>query len=277
VVEIRPVLVAAALLATACSEAGAGQRTVVASIYPLAFAADRIVGPGWEVIDLTPPGTEAHDVELTLEDRAAIEDADVVLHLGVPGFQPQVDRAVQDSTGDAVAVWDRRPPPASEGVVDPHAWLDPVRFAGMVGRIGSALGRPGATADLRADLEALDVRYREGLADCRSHTLVVSHEAFGYLANRYGLEQVGLAGLEPEGEPTADALREAAEALAAAGGGAVFYEAGEEARRIAETVASDAGVPALPLATLESAPPAGDYLSVMDDNLESLRRGLGCP
>lgn len=273
---IRPVLVAVALLATACSEAGAGQRTVVASIYPLAFAADRIAGPGWEVIDLTPPGTEAHDVELTLEDRAAIEDAEVVLHLGVPGFQPQVDRAVQDSTGDVVAVWDRRPSPSSEAVIDPHAWLDPVRFAGMIGRIGAALGRPGATADLRADLEALDVGYREGLADCRSHTLVVSHEAFGYLANRYGLEQVGLAGLEPEGEPTADALREAAEVLGAAGGGAVFYEAGEEARRIAETVASDAGVPALPLSTLESAPPAGDYLSVMEDNLGSLRRGLGC-
>jgi zinc transport system substrate-binding protein len=151
-----------------------------------------------------------------------------------------------------------------------------VRFARIVDRIESALSEPTAAGRLRADLEDLDARYRQGLGDCRSRTMVVSHEAFGYLADRYGLEQVGLAGVEPEGEPTADALREAAEVLATAGGGAVFYEAGDEARRIAETVASDAGVPALPLSTLESAPPAGDYLSVMEENLESLRRGLGC-
>jgi zinc transport system substrate-binding protein len=285
--RIRTVLVSVAFLATACSEAGAGQRTVVASIYPLAFAADRITGPGWKVIDLTPPGTEAHDVELSLEDRAAIEDADLMLYLGDIGFQPQVEAAAGDAPGRVVAVTDgmdlMEGPGHEDGegeepeeAFDPHVWLDPMAFARIADRIGSALSAPGAAGQLRAELEELHTRYRDGLADCNSNTMVVSHEAFGYLADRYGLEQVGLAGLEPEGEPTADALREAAEVLATTGGGAVFYEAGEEARRIAETVASDAGVPALPLSTLESAPPEGDYLSVMEDNLGSLRRGLGC-
>lgn len=264
----------AALLAGGCSSAGARGRTVVASVYPLAFAAQRMAGPGWQVIDLTPPGTEAHDVELSLEDRAAIEDADFVLFLGDIGFQPQVERATDEADGLVVAVWDR--PPGTGGTVDPHAWLDPVLFAGMVHRIGDDLGRPGAASRLQAELARLDARYREGLATCRFHTLVVSHGAFGYLADRYGLRQVGLAGLEPEGEPTAAALERAAAVLSGTEAGAVFYEAGEEARRIADTVAADAGVPALPLSTLEAQPPSGDYLSVMRDNLDSLRRGLEC-
>ncbi|MGH2676333.1 MAG: metal ABC transporter solute-binding protein, Zn/Mn family, partial [Actinomycetota bacterium] len=82
-----------------CSPVGGGDRTVVGSFYPLAFVADRVAGPDWEVIDLTPPGTEAHDVELSLEDRTAIQAADVVLYLGDIGFQPQVEEAVGEARG----------------------------------------------------------------------------------------------------------------------------------------------------------------------------------
>ncbi|MGH2738543.1 MAG: metal ABC transporter substrate-binding protein, partial [Actinomycetota bacterium] len=104
----------------------------------------------------------------------------------------------------------------------------------------------------------------------------VSHEAFNYILGRYGLRQFGLAGLEPEAEPTLGRLAMAEALLAREEAGAVFFETGGEAERIARTVAEDAGVPALPLSTLESRPPSGDYLSVMEDNLASLRRGLGC-
>jgi zinc transport system substrate-binding protein len=265
------------LVGTACAEDGArDRRTVVASFYPLAFAADRIAGPNWEVVDLTPPGTEAHDVELSLRDRSAIEEANVVLYLGDVGFQPQVEAAVEEARGDVVSVWTGEDSRSVEGTTDPHVWLDPARFAGIVDRIGAALDRRSAAAALAGQIEELDDRYRDGLADCRSRTLVVSHEAFGYLADRYGLEQVGLAGVEPEGEPTVAALEEAAGVLSGLEAGAVFYEAGDEARRIAETVAQDAGALALPLSTLESEPPTGDYLSVMEDNLASLREGLDC-
>jgi zinc transport system substrate-binding protein len=106
--------------------------------------------------------------------------------------------------------------------------------------------------------------------------MLVTHDAFGYLADRYGLEQVGLAGISPEGEPTSDSLVQA-EALVLEGKvNAVFYEETDEGRRIAEAVAQDLDVPALPLATLESRSPEGDYLTVMDSNLESLVEGLGC-
>jgi len=264
-----------ALLAAGCSP-GNKARTVVASFYPLAFAAERVAGSGWDVIDLTPPGTEAHDVELSLGDRSAIQDADVVLYLGDIGFQPQVEEAVQEAEGRVVAVWDADSRPSVDATIDPHVWLDPRHFAGMIGRIGTALAREDAAEVIREQLHELDARYRAGLEDCRSRTMVVTHEAFGYLARAYGLEQIGLTGLSPEAEPTVERLGEAGAALADGRATAVFYEADDEARRIAESVAADFGVPALPLGTLESEPPSGDYLSVMEDNLGSLRRGLQC-
>jgi len=255
----------------ACSP-GEEARTVVASFYPLAFAAERVAGSGWEVVDLTPPGTEAHDVELSLEDRSAIQDADVVLYLGDIGFQPQVEEAVEEARGRVLAVADLV---AVDAAADPHIWLDPRIMGRMVDGVASAI--PGASPDaLQEDLADLFERYRSGLADCKSRVMVVSHEAFGYLADAFGLEQIGLTGLTPEAEPTVERLGEAGAALADGRAAAVFFEADDEARRIAESVAADFGVPALPLGTLESRPPSGDYLSVMEDNLGSLRRGLGC-
>ena len=293
------VAVLVAAFAAGCSASGDAP-SAVASFYPLAYAAERVAGPGWRVIDLTPPGTEAHDVELSLEDRAAIEDADVLLYLGDIGFQPQVEEAVPDVSGEVVAAADgiELAPPVPEEeeegpeegghveeTADPHAWLDPRLFAVMVDRVADGLATvdpdgvdayEDRAADLGDELEALDKAYREELDGCESHVMVVSHEAFGYLAHAYGLRQIGLTGLSPEAEPTLERLGEAGTALETGAARAVFYEAGDEARRIAESVASDFGVPALPLGTLESEPPSGDYLSVMEDNLESLREGLGC-
>src|SRR5687768_7956230 len=113
-------LLATALLVAGCSSTEGDGRTVVASIYPLAFAAEQLTGPEWTVVDLTPPGTEAHDLELSFEDRAAIQDADLVLYLGDIGFQPQVERAVDQAEGIVVA-------PLPAGLTgDPHFWLAPI-------------------------------------------------------------------------------------------------------------------------------------------------------
>jgi zinc transport system substrate-binding protein len=258
----------------ACSGREDAGRTVVASIYPLAWAAERIAGPGWEVIDLTPPGMEAHDVELSLEDRAAIQDAEVIVHMGDIGFQPQVESAVEDASGRVVDAASFVLGDAA-AARDPHVWLLPPYMVTIAEAIASRI--PGASAgDLQRDLLALGDRYDRGLERCRHAVAIVAHEAFEYLANEYGFRQFGLAGVTPEGEPTAGRLTEARRLIEDGEAGAVFFEAGGESQRAVETLAADAGVPALPLSTLESEPSSGDYISVMEDNLESLRQGLGC-
>jgi zinc transport system substrate-binding protein len=277
----------------ACSEAAGSQRAVVASIYPLAFAAQRVAGPAWEVIDLTPPGVEAHDVELSFEDRAAIEEADLVVYLGDVGFQPQVEAAVEDARGTVLAIGEKqiihefeKPLPLG---TDPHVWLDPGALRTTTSLVANALieehraGRSGyleRAETLKSELRRLDIRYRQTLdiTDCDYQVAVVPHEAFNYIVGRYAFRQYGLAGLAPEGEPTPARLAEAQRLIESGEAGAVFFEPTDEAsRRTAQTLARDMGVPALPLSTLESQPPEGDYITVMEDNLDSLRRGLGCP
>jgi zinc transport system substrate-binding protein len=269
-----------ALVAAACTAAAEGSpRTVVASVYPLAYAAQRIAGPGWEVIDLTPPGAEAHDLELSVEDRSTLARADLQLLLD-PAFQPQVWRVIGDSGGVIHAISD-------EPLPDPHLWLspgtylrrvvDPV-FRAFVDYAGDERDEPYRRRyrALRRDLEALAEGYSQLLGGCRYSTLIVSHEAFGYLAEDYALRQVGLAGLSPEGEPTFGRLEQARKLIETGQAGAVFYEQGAEPERIARSLAEDAGVLALALSTLESRPRRGDYLTVMQDNLRSLEQGLGC-
>jgi zinc transport system substrate-binding protein len=256
----------------------------VASIYPLAFAAERMAPPEWEVLDLTPPGVEAHDLELTLEQRAAIEDADYVLYLGDIGFQPQVEQAVKEAEG---RVLDLSPDLDVEGgVADPHIWLHPERFETIVGMTVQDVICPfedpcdsedhARVEAFERELDALGLSYYRGLQGCRYETMVVTHEAFGYLYDLYGLKQFGLAGVTPEAEPSAERLEAAQQLIESGQAGAVFYEDHEDAQRIAESFAADSGVSALSLNTLESQPASGDYFTMMEDNLESLREGLQC-
>ena len=104
---------------------------MVASFYPLAFAAQQAGGPGVDVENLTPPGAEPHDIELTARDVDRVRSAAVVLYLG-GGFQPALEDALQDASGRRVDVLQGVSLLRSDGEVDPHVWLDPVRFAAIV-------------------------------------------------------------------------------------------------------------------------------------------------
>lgn len=281
------VVLAGALLAS-CAAPADGRLRVVASFYPLAWAAEAVGGGRVRVEDLTPPGGEAHDATLTAARRAELATAPLVLILGRFGFQPEIERAAADAEGRVVEVAAGLDLAPGEGGLrsDPHVWLDPVLMRRIVETVARALAEvdPGGadayrrrSAALGDELDRLDGAYREGLADCRYRTFVVTHEAFGYLAARYRLRQLGILGLQPEGEPSAARVEAAIAAIASGEAApAVFHEATEQGRRIGAAVAADADVPALPLETLESRPASGDYLSAMGGNLGTLREGLRC-
>ncbi len=282
------ILLASAALAavTACSTStGANDRLrVVASVYPLAWAA-RSLAPDAEVTDLTPPGGEPHDLQLTARQRLAIQEADVVLVIG-DGFQPDVERAAKDAKGQVTEV--RRllaPPPSVELRGDPHVWLDPELMRQILGLTLSAFGHADEPNhetylkrmnDLSISLDRVVRSYRQTLATCDLTTIVTTHEAFGYLAQRFGLRQRGLTGLTPEAEPSAKAIAQARDLARRGVIAAIFYESSDEGARIGKSVARDIGVRALPLSTLEHAPPNGDYITEMTANLAQLKVGLRC-
>lgn len=283
------VILAAAGAAAALAGCGGGEaETVVAAFYPLAFAAERVAGDGVEVRNLTPAGAEPHDLELSPADVGEIADAKLVVYAGA-GFQPAVEDAVASTGAEALdvleglelhATGEEHEGEDGEESADPHVWLDPRRYARVVERIAAALGRPDAAGPLVAELGRLDAEFERGLATCARHELVTSHAAFGYLADRYRLEQVALSGLSPEAEPSPAALSDVVAEVRERGATTVYFET-LVSPRLAETVAREVGAATAVLNPLEGLTPeqadrGEDYFSVMRENLAALRRGLGC-
>lgn len=255
-----------------CGGSNAQGRTVVGAFYPLAFAAEEIGGPAIDVRNLTPPGVEPHDLELSGKDVRTIADAELVLYIGA-GFQPALEDAIDSTSAPAVDLLglDRR---------DPHVWLDPVRYAAIAERIGRELDRRPQADAFAARLRALDRELRGGLGRCERREIVTSHAAFGWLAKRYGLKQVAITGIAPEAEPTPRDLEEVVRQVRAVGATTVFFET-LVSPRLAETVAREVGAKTAVLNPLEGLTDeqiaAGeDYFSVMRENLAALREALGC-
>jgi len=275
-------VVALTVLATSAGTASAASREVViASFYPIAWAAQQVGGDRVSVTNLTPAGAEPHDLELTPDQIDEVLDAKVVFELG-RGFQPAVEQAAEQRDGPTVQLL----PP---GTTDPHVWLDPVRMAAIVRTVQREL--TGADPKGRAvymrkaqrtlgELDALDTRYRDGLAHCERQVIVTAHEAFGHLANRYGLRQEGVAGLSPDAEPDAKRIAQLSDLVQRDGLTTVFTEE-LVSPRIARTLAREAGVRTATLNPLEGLTErevrrGDDYVSVMDANLVKLQRALGC-
>jgi len=267
---LRIVLIASALCALAGCGAGAGgsDSRIVASFYPLAFAAAEIAGAS--VTNLTPAGVEPHEHELSVDDVKAVQQADVVFYLG-GGFQPSLEDALATAPGTSVDLL------VGLGVdeSDPHVWLDPKLYAKVATEIGDALDEPAAAEEFAAKLEALDSEFDDGLADCERRDLVTSHAAFGYLAKAYDLNQVPIAGNAPEAEASPQDLQRIAEFVRENGITTVFVEPLLSPKE-AETIARETGAEVATLDPIESAGDGEDYFSLMRANLAELRKALGC-
>ena len=139
--------------------------------------------------------------------------------------------------------------------------------------IAAALHRPAP--GLLRDLSRLDHDYRKGLSHCRRNEIVTSNEAFGYLAQRYGLQQVAITGITPESEPSPQRLADVIRLVRKTHASTVFFEK-LVSPRLAETVARDVGARTAVLDPIESAEPGETYLTLMRKNLAALRKALAC-
>ena len=295
--RVPAALVAVAiLLGAACGGGGAGdgRPQVAAAFYPLFEAAQRVGGDLVQVRNLTPAGSEPHDLELNSRQVDQIEDAAVVVFLG-RGFQPALEKAAERATGTKVdvlrALGDLRPAGAGDDnlEVDPHVWLDPTLLKAIVGEVAGALSEADpanrATYEANAgaysrELDELDAAFATGLASCDRRVLVTAHSAFGYLAARYNLTEEAIAGLEPESEPSPQRLADLANKVRADGTTTIFYET-LVSPKVAESLAREAGVQTAVLDPLEGltdedAKAGRTYISAMKENLAAIRSALGC-
>ena len=283
-------LLAVALLPAlaGCSSSGRtddGRPIVAAAFYPLAWLAGRIGGSDVQVRSLTRPGVEPHDLELSVRQLLDISSASLVVY--ERGFQPSVDTGIdQNAEGQVLDVGPVVHLEQIDGQPDPHFWQDPARMASLAQRVGTDLARIdpthrtaylGRAAALSSDLLALDGDYAEGLASCRGTTLVVSHDAFGYLA-KYGLQVRGIVGLSPDAEPTPAAISRLEQLIRTEGVTTVYSET-LASPRIAETLAREAGVGVEvldPIEGLSDQTQDENYLSLMRANLATIQQGSDC-
>jgi zinc transport system substrate-binding protein len=291
---MRIILATALALALAGTAAGCGSDDaddrgkveVVAAFYPLAEAARQVGGARVEVADLTPAGTEPHDLEPTTDDVDQIEDADLVVIMG-RNFQTAIEKVVERRDDDTLSILDALGIP--EGSDDPHVWLDPVQMGDVVDAVRDALTDidPDGAAEYEANaaaynekLETLDREYEQGLAGCKSRIIVTAHEAFGWLAKRYDLEEHAIAGIDPEREPDPRHIAELADLVGDEHITTVFTEE-LLSPKIAEALAREAGVTTAVFDPVESIAKhnqaeGADYLSIMGENLQTLRTALSC-
>ena len=288
---------------TAADQLGATQRmAVVTSFYPLQFASQQIGGDHVTVTNLTKPGAEPHDNELTARDVASVSRARLVVY--ERGLQGAVDQAVDSEAGDRAlniapaAHLDLLVQPgigartmtsggASPGTTDPHFWLDPQRYSDVATVIAQRLSSldPANKTDyvnnataFQDKLAALTGEFKAGLASCWRKEIVTSHAAFGYLAQRFGMVQIAINGLAPEQEPQASELA-AVSTYAKAHGVTTIYAETLASPAIAQAVAREAGAAVTtldPIEGLTTSSHGKDYFEIMRSNLKALRTGQGC-
>lgn len=286
---------------------------VMASFYPMYDFATKVGGDKVEVTNMVPAGTEPHDWEPAATDVKNLEEADVFIYNGA-GMEhwtedvlgaldnkelkvveasrgltllegkEEEEEETEDSSSDSDASDESTD---SEITYDPHVWLDPLNAKAEMENIKNAFveADPDNKDYYEQNYETyaekfdqLDKEYKDGLADTKSKDLITSHEAFGYLCQAYGLNQVGIEGLSPDSEPDASRMNEIIKFAKENNVKTIFFEE-LVSPKVSETIADEIGAKTAVLNPLEGLTDdeisAGeDYFSVMESNLKTIEDAL---
>ncbi|MEW6943013.1 metal ABC transporter substrate-binding protein [Trueperella pyogenes] len=316
--KLLPLIFASALALSACtstpnnaasSSAPADKLKVTTSFYPLTYLTEKIGGERVSVTDLTPPGADAHGVELSPKEVAALSESDLVLY--VAKLSPAIDDAIKASGVSALNIGDHvnllpfdklggdphghATEPAGHdhdhdghdhGTHDPHFWTDPSRMILAADEIAHQLTHldkahkdtyEANAQAVKAEIKGLvDELANVNVKQCRTDSFLVSHKAFAYLALESGLHQIGIAGFDPEIEPSPARIREIQELVKEHKIDTVFATSDGE-MKTAKAIGQEAGLKVEildPAATQRD--PKMDYVDVMKHNIKLLRSSMGC-
>lgn len=280
---------------------------VYTSFYPLYDFAGKIGGERVELVNMVPAGIEPHDWEPGPQKITGLLQANVFVFNGL-GLEPWVNKIIESLEAQTLVVVN-----SAEGIQplygyshddddeddhddeddennelpDPHVWLDPILALHQAESILNAF----ITLDpdhaeyyqenfeqFREQIELLDIAYSDAFASGKRHKFIVTHLSFSYLAQRYGLEQVGISGLSPHSEPSPGLLKEIVDFARLHEIKHIFQEPLTDIR-FAEVLAAEIDAEVLTLNPLEGLTEKEqadgiDYFSVMYDNLEQLKKAL---
>lgn len=292
----------------ASSEDSPRKIRIVTSVFPLMEFTGAVAGERGEVSLLLPPGAEIHTWQPRPSDIVRLSSADLFVYIGGdmepwlndilagvrnPGLKTlEARQGISLIEMEAAEKFDPQEHEREHehGAVDPHIWLDFQNDQVIVDRIAAVLSEmdPSGVTDFKKNalaykkkLQALDDRYRKGLESCVHKVFIFGgHAAFGYLARRYGLQQVSLYGLSPDSQPTAKKLIEVVELAKKYNVQAIFFES-YVSNELANVLAREVNARTLvlnPGANLskEELRSGKTFFDIMERNLENLKDGLIC-
>lgn len=264
-----------------------GKISIVTSFYPLYEIAKQVGGDQVAVKNLVPPGAEPHDYDLSPRDVVSLNQAQLVIYNGL-GLEPWADKMIPDLVQAGIPVLNE-----SVGFIvlsqDPHIWLDPVQYTQEVSGVAQKLEQidylhqdiyKKNAENFIKQLDDLNKLYEAGLKNCKFRTFVTNHAAFAYLAKRYNLEMVSIAGVSPDAEPSAKTLADLTNLVKGRGIKYILVET-LVSPKIAETLANEVGAQTLVMNPLEGLTDqeianGRNYVSVMKENLKNLQTALQC-
>lgn len=309
-------VVMATVMASSCASSpnSSNQRIVVsASLFPIAEIVSRVGGDMVDVVTLTPPGADAHDVELTAKQIQKLTDSDVVFYFG-DDFQPGMQKAIETLPDSKVvdlfeevelldaALTDSPHNDSTDqdtshvqGEHDPHVWLDPTNMIAMTNTVVAELSDVSPThadtfssngaayvSELNQLGEYLDTNIgqtTDSTSTCESTYLYTAHQGFTYLAHRAGLTLKPIAGVNPDEQVSAQHLEELAKELKGQNI-TIFFESLIPSAT-AQTLAESLNVRTDYLNPLEGLSRADidsgvTYVSAQKENVDKIAVALGC-
>ena len=237
------------------------------------------VGSGPTVVDLSKPANLVHHEGVEEEHEHGEEATDGAS--ASAAATAQASEAEHDEHGhDEHAEGGE----GHDGNLDPHFWLDPDRMIKVAEALEASFAKidPANANDYKAGLDKLktaltgvDNQYKQGFTSCQHKTFITSHAAFGYMADRYGLTQASISGIDPETEPSPAEMANIKSVVEKTGVKTIFTEE-LVSDAPAKAIAAETDAKTSVLSPLESKPERGDYTDAMTSNLERLRSAMEC-
>lgn len=315
--KIIVALLSVTVLLTACSTSDERSNdpsiSVYTTVYPLQYFTERIGGDFVTVDSIYPPGSDEHTFEPTQKDMMTLADADLFFYigLGLEGFVDNAEKTLKNEHVKLVPTAQHIPDNLlihsddehhddehehnhhghdhdhDHGDIDPHVWISPTLAQYLAEDIKKALQEALPTEaqyfednfkQLTKELAVLDEQFKQMAYAAKQKSFYVSHAAFGYIAVQYGLEQVAIAGLHSQSEPSQKELIDLVEKAKAENVQYVLFEQNISSK-ITQTIQHEIGAQSLSMHNLSVLTTADikqkeDYLSLMEQNVETLKKAL---
>jgi len=281
--------------------------SIYTTVYPLQYFTERIGGDYVDVNSIYPAGADEHTFDPTQKDMMALADSDLFFYigLGLEGFVENAEKTLKNEHVKMIATAEAIPDLLSDegheeeevdehgheghdhSGADPHVWISPLLSIELATSIKDALiaSQPEMKDEfeknydqLNAELVDLDSKFKEMASNVPSKTFFVSHASFGYLADSYGLEQVAIAGLNSQSEPSQKQL---AQIVKEAKDHNIHYVLFEQnvSSKLTEVVRKEIGAESLMLhnlgvLTVDDVKNNENYFTLMEQNIETLKTAL---